>query len=177
MFKSNPPFRRTRDLVRPLQQILAADAAIAGWTERQRRESGILRGVQSKLPPALAAQVTGVSADAQELVLIANSGAAAALLRQRLPALAAALEHGGWKFTVIRVRVQARQSVNRSEKRQLKQLDKVTAANLLLHARALEDGTLREALSRLVETASTGAAEQGAEDAPEKPRGGTPRRG
>jgi len=90
-----------------------------------------------------------VVAGAQELTLIATSGAAAALLRQHAPTLLAALQHGGCKFTVIRIRVQARSAPPRPAKALPKQIDRDTAARLTAAARKLEDPALREALLRL----------------------------
>jgi len=90
-----------------------------------------------------------VVAGAQELTLIATSGAAAALLRQHVPTLLAALQHGGCKFTVIRIRVQARSAPARPAKALPKQINRDTAARLTTAARKLEDPALREALLRL----------------------------
>jgi len=132
-----------------LRQILAADAALARWTERQQREIAVLQLVQRELPHALAAHVGAASAGAQELVLSATGGAAAALLRQRVPTLLVALERGGWKFTVIRVRVQARSALREPPKILAKQIDAITAARLKARARRLEDPALRDALVRL----------------------------
>jgi len=132
-----------------LRQILTADAALARWTERQQRERAVLQLVQRELPQALAAHVGTASAGAQELILIATGGAAAALLRQRVPALQEALERSGWKFTVIRVRVQARPPRSGAEKVLPKQIDAVTAARLSARARRLADPALRDALLRL----------------------------
>jgi len=132
-----------------LRQILAADAALARWAERQQRERAVLQLVQRELPQALAAHVGAASAGAQELVLSATGGAAAALLRQRIPALLVALEHSGWKFTVIRVRVQARSARREPPKSLAKQIDAISAARLKARARQLADPSLQAALVRL----------------------------
>jgi predicted phage tail protein len=150
--------------VRPLRQILAADATLARWAERQQRDQGVLQQLQKQLPPALAAQVRAVSAGAQELILIATSGAAAALLRHRAPALRVALEHGGWKFTVIRVRVQARSLSDRTRQYLPKQMDSVSAARLRAGARELADPRLREALVRLADAAERATQRNDSED-------------
>src|SRR5215471_20813069 len=135
--------------MRPLQQILLADTVLARWTGRLQHEQALLQLVQRELPQALAAHVGAVSAEAQELTLGATSGAAAALLRQRIPPLLTALEHNGMKFTVIRVRVQARSARAKDEKTMIKQMDAMTAARLKVRARKLSDPALRDALMRL----------------------------
>ena len=140
--------------MRPLRQILAADAALARWTERQQRDLAVLQLIQRELPQALAAHVGTVSAETQELVLVATSGAAAALLRQRVPPLLTALEHNGMKFTVIKVRVQARSARAKAEKTIIKHMDAMTAARLKARARKLADPTLRDALMRLANAGS-----------------------
>jgi hypothetical protein len=63
--------------------------------------------------------------------------------------LLTALEHSGMKFTVIRVRVQARSARPKDEKTIIKHMDAMTAARLKARARKLADPTLREALMRL----------------------------
>ncbi|HTP48666.1 MAG TPA: DciA family protein [Casimicrobiaceae bacterium] len=135
--------------MRPLRQILVGEAALSRWTERRQREHALLQLVQRELPKTLTPHVGAVVAGAQELTLIATSGAAAALLRQHAPTLLAALQHGGCKFTVIRIRVQARSAPPRPAKALPKQIDRDTAARLTAAARKLEDPALREALLRL----------------------------
>ena len=157
--------------MRPLRQILAADSTLARWAERQRRDQDVLQQTRKQLPPALAAQLETVSAGAQELLLIAASGAAAALLRQRAPALLAFLQHGGWKFTVIRVRVQARSAGRGRHKTTLKQLDSKTATLLRESASGLADPALREALTRLVDAAEQAGAKGRQHVLDEEPEG------
>jgi hypothetical protein len=132
-----------------LLQILSADASLARWTERQRREHTILERLRTGLPPALARHIEAASATAEELTLVTTSGASAALLRQRGPALLAALDRAGWKFTVIKVRVQARSARRASEKNVLKQIDARSAARLRAGAREVADPRLRAAMNRL----------------------------
>jgi hypothetical protein len=144
-----------------LRQILVGEAALSRWAERRQREHAVLQLVQRELPKTLAPHVGAVVAGTTELVLIATGGAAAALLRQRLPTLLAALEHGGWKFTVIRVRVQARSAPRDSAKTLPKQINTKAAAKLRAAAGELEDPALREALLRL---ANAGAAQASDDD-------------
>src|SRR5208337_828435 len=94
--------------MRPLRQILSAEAPLAGFLDRRQREVAVLQRVRDSLPPALAAQVGVVDARLPELALVAATGAAAGLLRQRAPSLIDILQRAGWKFTAIKVRVQAR---------------------------------------------------------------------
>jgi len=141
--------------VRPLRQILAGDATLARWAERQQRDQDVLQRARKQLPPALAAQLEAVSAGAQELLLIATSGAAAALLRQRAPALLASLQHGGWKFTVIRVRVQARSARGDRSKLYAKQIDAKAASALRRGAETIADPALAAALRRLAERSAS----------------------
>jgi hypothetical protein len=135
--------------MRPLRDVIFAEAALAGFVDRRRRDLAILELLQESLPPALGAQIAIADALRPELVLSTTSGAAAALLRQRAPALLEALTREGWKFTGIRVRVQARGSSAEISKVYAKQMDEVTAATLRLRAERIEDPGLAEALRRL----------------------------
>jgi len=148
--------------MRPLQQILLADTVLAQWTGRLQRELALLQLVQRELPQALAAHVGAVSAVAQDLSLVATSGAAAALLRQRSPALLEALKRSGWQFSGIRVCVQARSAANRTKKVQAKQIDAMSAARLKACAREISDPELAEALLRL----AGAGAHRGSDDDP-----------
>ena len=138
-----------------MRQILAAEPALARWIDRQQREHAVLQQVKRALPPALAAHVEAADAESQQLVLAAASGAAAALLRQRAPALLQTLAREGCKFTVIKVRVQPRSAARPAGKSISKQIDAVSAEKLRARALALADPSLREALLRLAERAAT----------------------
>ena len=135
--------------MRSLQQILAKESVLAEWLARHRHELGLEQRVRSTLPPALAAQIGVAAAAAPELVLTAASGAAAALLRQRVPEILEALQREGWKFTGIRVRVQVRSAPARTMKKAAKQIDSRSAARLQALASALDDPALKAALQRL----------------------------
>jgi len=150
--------------MRPLQQILLADTVLARWTGRLQREHALLQLVQRELPQALAAHVGAASAEAQELTLGATSGAAAALLRQRSPALLEALKRSGWQFSGIRVCVQARSAGDRTKKVPGKQIDAVSAARLKAHARKIPDPALAEALLRLAEIGARRGSDDDASD-------------
>jgi hypothetical protein len=140
--------------LRPLQQILSADMALTQWTERRQRELALLQLVQRELPQALAAHVGAARAEAQELVLVASSGAAATLLRQRSPALVEILKRSGWQFSGIRVCVQARSAHRPPGKSPPKQLDAISAARLKSAARKLSDPLLSDALRRIADAGS-----------------------
>ncbi len=96
------------NVMRLLGQVLETEAALADLQRRRERELRLQLRLRRALPPALAAHVSVADARSQELELVAASGAAAALLRQRAPDLLHKLAGEGWEFTGIRVRVQAR---------------------------------------------------------------------
>ena len=137
--------------MRPLRHILSAETALSKFLDRRRRELAILQHVQRNLPPALAARVGIAAADPPELTLLAASGAAGALLRQRVPDLVEKLAGEGWQFTGIRVHVQARSLVGRTQKKVAKHMDRLSAAALRAHAEQLTDPGLAAALRRLAD--------------------------
>src|SRR6266487_3979944 len=116
--------------MRPLRNIISAEAALAGLLDRRLRELALLDLLRKTLPPALAAQTGVADASPPELVLSAASGAAATLLRHRGPELLQRLSREGWKFTGIRVRVQVRANRTDRSKIHAKQIDERSAAKL-----------------------------------------------
>jgi hypothetical protein len=142
--------------MRPLRDIIAAEAALAGLVDRRRRELTVLDLLQKSLPSALAAQTGVADASQRDLVLAATSGAAATLLRHRGPELLEALAREGWKFTGIRVRVQARPNRGDRSKVHAKQIDQRSATALRSGADRLADPRLAAVLRRLA--AHSGAA-------------------
>ena len=137
--------------MRPLGHILSAETTLAGFLDRRRSELAILQHVRRNLPPALAAQVGVAAAEPPELALLAGSGAAGALLRQRAPDLVGKLAHAGWQFTGIRVLVQPRSFSGRPKKNIAKQIDSLSAATLRAHAERLADPRLAAALRHLAD--------------------------
>jgi hypothetical protein len=135
--------------MRRLQQILKGEPTLDDLLQRHRREAALQDRVHRALPPALAKHVAVIDARSAELELGAASGAAAALLRQRVPELRTALAREGWEFTAIRVRVQARLARESVPKSPKKQLDNASAATLLTLAAELGESPLARALSRL----------------------------
>ena len=93
--------------MRRLQLILKGESTFDDLLRRQRRESMLQERIHRALPPALAKHIAVIDARSADLELIAASGAAAALLRQRAPELRAALAREGFEFTGIRVRAGA----------------------------------------------------------------------
>ena len=143
--------------MRPLRDVIFAETALAGFVDRRRRDLAILELLQKSLPPALGAQIAIADALRPELVLSTASGAAAALLRHRAPVLLDALTREGWKFTGIRVRVQAHGTLAETSKVYAKQMDKATAATLRAGAERIEDPRLAEALRRLARLGRAGS--------------------
>lgn len=135
--------------MRLLGQVLETEATLAELQRRRERELRLQLRLRRALPPALAAHVSVADARSQELELVAASGAAAALLRQRAPDVLHKLAGEGWEFTGIRVRVQARPAVRETEKSPKKQLDEAAAATLEGLASRLGDAPLARALRRL----------------------------
>jgi hypothetical protein len=135
--------------MRRLQQILTGELVLAELLRRRQRELALEKCVKQVLPPTLAARVAVANGRSPELVLSTASGAAAGLVRQRVPAVLQALAHEGWQFTVIRVRVQARPPQRQSENIAKKQIDAVSAASLRAAAAKVEDPGLSAALRRL----------------------------
>jgi hypothetical protein len=144
--------------MRPLRQILSAESTLAGFLDRRQREFAVLQRIRENLPPALAAQVGVVDARLPELALIAATGAAAGLIRQRVPALVKTLRGAGWEFTGIQVRVQARPGWDAPHKTVAKQLDTESAATLYIRAGTLADPELANALRRLADHAGETAS-------------------
>lgn len=153
-----------------LRHIFAAETLLVGFLDRRRRELTLLDRVRKNLPPALAAQTGVVDASAPELTLSATSGAVAALLRHRAPELLDTLAREGWKFTGIRVRVQARHNRTDRSKVNAKQIDSKSAAALRSGADRISDPRLAAVLRRLAERESTASDKQQALDSVESER-------
>jgi hypothetical protein len=137
----------------PFSRILAADATLAAWETRRHREAAIAGILRQHLPRALADRIRVADAGTGDLDLVADAGAIAAMLRQRAPDLLARLQHEGFEFTGIRVRVQVRVAPARLEKRPPNQIDKDSIRPLAALTRNLPEGPLKAALSRLIRRA------------------------
>lgn len=143
-------------VMRPLRQILGAETTLAEWQRRRQRELGLQKQLERALPAALAPHVRVADARSPELELVASSGAAAALIRQRVPDVLRELAGKGWEFTGIRVRVQARPMADPPPKRHMKQIDGSVAGALRALAANVGSGPLAEALERLARHAGGG---------------------
>ena len=152
--------RETALSMRPLRDILSTEATLAGLIDRRRRDLAILDLVQKTLPAALGAQVGIADATRDELVLATATGAAATLVRHRAPELLNSLTREGWKFTGIRVRVQARSTPGHRSKVYAKQMDEEVAAGLRAGADRIEDPRLAAALRRLARRGRSGSKDE-----------------
>ena len=135
--------------MRRLQQILTGETAFGDLLRRRSRELALETRVRAALPAALAGYVRVADARSVELALLAASGAAAALLRQRSPELLETLSREGWEFTGIRVRVQARPAAEIPQKSMPKQIDDASVRRLVTLAGEVGDTALAHALRRL----------------------------
>jgi len=140
-------------LPQSLQRIVAADATLAAWDARRRREAALTATVRRHLPRALAERIHVADGLGPELVLAAEAGAIAAVARQRAPDLIVALRREGYEFTGIRVRVQVRGDRVPDKKLISKQIDRATLRPLAALARDLPAGPLKAALERLLRRA------------------------
>jgi hypothetical protein len=121
---------------------------------RRNQEQALEARVRRALPPSLATFVAVANGRSSELALSTTSGAAAALLRQRIPDLLRTLAAEGWEFTGIRVRVQARSISPTGIISSKKQIDAPAAAHLRATAEALGESSLAAALRRLARRAA-----------------------
>jgi hypothetical protein len=135
--------------MRPLRDILVAEAALAGLIDRRQHELALLQLLRRLLPPALASQIGVADATRPELLLATASGAAATLVRHRAPDVLEGLAREGWKFTGIRVRVQAHKSSGHTSKVYAKQMSPQAVAALQKSAAQITDPVLAAALRRL----------------------------
>jgi len=88
-----------------LGQALACHETFAGLLRRLQESNARYERVRHLLAPALAPLVRPGSLDDTAWTLTVGSGAAAAKLRQCLPALAKALRDDGWPDVPIRIKV------------------------------------------------------------------------
>jgi Dna[CI] antecedent, DciA len=139
--------------MRRLQQIMTNESVLADLLKRRQYEHVLETRVRSALPHSLAACIAVADGRSPELALVATSGAAAALFRQRTPDLLRNLTAEGWEFTGIRVRVQARQKAVPPANPSKKQIDASVAVHLRSAADALGESPLAAALRRLARSA------------------------
>jgi hypothetical protein len=134
----------------PLARIVDADAQLASWNDRRRREEAVLQAVRRLLPRPVAERVFIADSQGEALELCTTSGAVATVVRQRAPELLAALQREGRQFIRIRVGVQPRPPPREYGKVEPRQWDSSSVRALAGLAAALPPGPLRGALSRLL---------------------------
>ncbi len=132
-----------------LSRVVASDPVLAAWDARRRREAALTYAIRGELPRQLAMRVRVADAQRETLELVADSGAVAAAVRQRLPGVLERLAKDGHEFSGIRVRVQVRIDPEPTAKKEPNQLDSTTAEALSQLASSLPDGALRRSLERL----------------------------
>ena len=103
---SAPPFRPpAQRLSVPLAEALADSTPLGVLMARVRDSERRLADARAALPPGLAGHLKAGPLDEQSWTLLATSGAAAATLRQCLPAVQQQLRACGWGDLPIRVKV------------------------------------------------------------------------
>lgn len=133
---------------RPLARVLADDPLLAAWDRRRRDEAKATADVRAELPRPLAPHVAAWLPAPGQLELVVGTGAVAAALRLRLPAVRSALEREGWDFRDIRVRVQPGVPREITPKNVPRQWDSLQAPALSRLASSLPDGPLKAAVGR-----------------------------
>jgi hypothetical protein len=133
-----------------LSRILDANPALAAWEARRRREEQVIAIVRRGLPRPLAERVRVADGEGAVLQLAVEAGAVAAILRQRSPDLLAALQHEGFEFRGIQVRVHVRPAAETRRKTFRIRPDSASIAPLARLASQLPAGALKTALARFV---------------------------
>lgn len=138
---------------RPLARIIAGDPTLADWERRRRAESEATELVRAVLPRSICGFVQAETPALGQISLRVPSGAIAAAVRQRLPAISAALTHGGVQFREVRVRVQPGGDRAPSAKPLFRQIDTAGIPALAEVEATLREGRLKSALQRLLRRA------------------------
>jgi len=102
------PPRPANPVMVPMGSALDQSATLSQLLQRVSASSDHLAAISPLLPAGLAAEVRPGPLDDQCWLLLVSSGAAAAKVRQSLPALLDAVRARGWQGTSIKVRVQPR---------------------------------------------------------------------
>lgn len=92
-----------------LLQATQESPVLARLSELARDSQARLQAIQPLIPAPMRAALTAGPIDGGTWCLMVSNNAAAAKLRQLLPALAAHLRSRGWEVTSIRLKVQAAQ--------------------------------------------------------------------
>ncbi len=133
---------------RPLARVLADDPQVVAWIRRRREEAAVTKAIGAVLPRPLAAHVAALLPAPDHLDLVAPTGAVAAALRQRLPAVRAALAREGMDFREVRVRVQPVLAPEPERKSVPRQRDSAQLPALENLAADLPEGPLKHAVRR-----------------------------
>jgi hypothetical protein len=89
----------------PLHEAAGASPTLAKLAQLARESGERLKAVEQLIPPPLRAAVRPGPIEGSSWCLLVDSNAAAAKLRQLLPALQSQLSSRGWEVTSIRLRV------------------------------------------------------------------------
>jgi hypothetical protein len=89
-----------------LLQATQESPMLARLSELSQESLARLRAVEAMIPAVLRSAVTAGPIDGPNWCLIVNSNAAAAKIRQLLPAMQAHLRTKGWQVNAIRLKVQ-----------------------------------------------------------------------
>ena len=89
-----------------LQQAADASPMLAQLAALTRESSERLKAVESLVPPALRPALQAGPIEGMTWCIMVKSNAAAAKLRQLLPAMQAHLRSKGWQVNVIRLKIQ-----------------------------------------------------------------------
>lgn len=95
----------------PMADALAGSATLGGLLQRIDASARRLHDARAALPAGLAAHLTAGPLDDSSWTLLAHSGAAAAKLRQCIPAVQQRLQQQGWPEVLIRVKVHVSRKV------------------------------------------------------------------
>ena len=93
----------------PLHEAADAAPTLARLTQLVRESRERLQAVELSIPASLRPAVQAGPIDGTTWCLLVDSNAAAAKLRQVLPAIQEQLSRRGWQVTAIRVKVQTLQ--------------------------------------------------------------------
>jgi hypothetical protein len=89
----------------PLHEAAESSPTLARLAQLARESGERLKAVESLIPPALRPRVRPGPIDGTTWCLLVDGNAAAAKLRQVLPALQSQLSSRGWEVTAIRLKV------------------------------------------------------------------------
>ena len=96
-----------RGRAQPVAQVLQHAPGLADLATRAQEGQARLQAIAALLPPGLRQSVQSGTVEAQTWNLLVPHAAAAAKLRQLLPALAAHLRSKGWPIQELRVKVRS----------------------------------------------------------------------